>query len=37
MVFTTEIEIAAFVGAIAGCLVGTLGPYYNKKKRVRME
>ena len=34
MVFTTEIEIAAFVGAIAGCLVGTLGPYYNKKKEL---
>jgi hypothetical protein len=34
MVFTTEIEIAAFVGAIAGCLVGTLGPYYSKKKEL---
>lgn len=34
MVFTTEIEIAAFVGAIAGCLVGTLAPYYNEKKKL---
>lgn len=34
MVFTTGIEIAAFAGAIAGCLVGTLAPYYNEKKKL---
>lgn len=34
MVFTTEIEISAFVGAIIGVLVGTLAPYYNEKKKL---
>jgi cytochrome c biogenesis factor len=34
MVLTAEIEIAAFAGAVVGCLVGTLAPYYNEKKRL---
>src|SRR5580765_8791126 len=28
------IEIAAFVGAVIGVLVGTLGPYYKKKREL---
>jgi cytochrome c biogenesis factor len=34
MVLTTEIQIAAFIGAVIGVLVGTLAPYYNKKKEL---
>lgn len=34
MLTTTEIEIAAFVGAIIGALIGLLAPFYNKKKEL---
>ncbi len=34
MLSTTEIEIAAFAGAIIGALIGLLAPYYNKKKEL---